>query len=260
MALRQIPVRALFRPVRSRLPSRAFSADVEDDTAHEEPLYQGHLPTNLLQKAILAAGSAAVALGDPWRADMVAVNAEVTGRRALTSMHRRMLQDPEGREILKDQPRINTKTVDFDALKSLPPNTLGHSYAAYCEEQKITPDSRDPVNFVDDPDLAYVMTRYREVHDLMHTVLDLPTNMVGEVGVKWVEALQTGLPMCTGGAIFGPGRFKTERQMREFRKIRPWVIRVGSEADFLMNVYFEKHWEQDLVEFRQERNIEPRPQ
>ena len=258
MALRVVS-RCLTSRVTTRVTSRSFSADVEDDRGHDEPLYEGHLPTNLLQKAILAAGSAAVALGDPWRADMVAVNAEVTGKRALTSMHRRMLGNTEGRQILKDRPRINTKTVDFEALKALPSNTLGHSYAAYCAEQKITPDSRDPVNFVDDPDLAYVMTRYREVHDLMHTVLDLPTNMVGEVGVKWVEALQTGLPMCAGGAIFGPGRFKTERQMREFRRLRPWVIRVGSEADFLMNVYFEKHWEQDLLEFRQERNIEARP-
>lgn len=30
----------------------------------------------------------------------------------------------------------------------------------------------------------------------------------GEVTVKWVEAYQTGLPMCIGGAIFGPIRLK----------------------------------------------------
>lgn len=43
------------------------------------------------------------------------------------------------------------------------------------------------------------MTRYRESHDLIHTVLGLPTNMLGEIAVKWVEAINIGLPMCYGG-------------------------------------------------------------
>jgi ubiquinone biosynthesis protein Coq4 len=127
----------------------------------------------------------------------------------------------------------------------------------------VTPDSRLPVQFVDDIELAYVMQRYREVHDLFHTLLGMPTNMLGnchakinvitftvlsliifsdcisfspylllvvfiykptlcalhfnyidyswfspfffsgEVTVKWVEAIQTRLPMCIGGALFG---------------------------------------------------------
>ncbi|KAJ8300998.1 hypothetical protein KUTeg_022517 [Tegillarca granosa] len=34
----------------------------------------------------------------------------------------------------------------------------------------------------------------------------MPPNMLGEVVVKWVEAIQTGLPMCALGAVFGPVR------------------------------------------------------
>lgn len=64
------------------------------------------------------------------------------------------------------------------------------------------------VRFMDDPELAYVMTRYRETHDLAHTVLGMPTNMLGEVAVKWVEAINTELPMCYGGAIFGAIRLR----------------------------------------------------
>lgn len=48
--------------------------------------------------------------------------------------------------------------------------------------QKVTPDTRAEVKFIDDEELAYVMQRYREVHDLMHTVLGMPTNMLGEWG------------------------------------------------------------------------------
>ena len=35
----------------------------------------------------------------------------------------------------------------------------------FCE-QKVSADSRLPVAFVDDPELAYVMQRYRETHDV----------------------------------------------------------------------------------------------
>lgn len=32
----------------------------------------------------------------------------------------------------------------------------------------------------------------------------MPTNMLGETAVKWVEAIQTGLPMCIAAALLGP--------------------------------------------------------
>jgi len=62
------------------------------------------------------------------------------------------------------------------------------------------------VHFVDDVDLAYVMRRYRQVHDLVHVVLGQPTNMLGEVTVKMYEGVQTGLFMCLTGGIFGTVR------------------------------------------------------
>lgn len=34
--------------------------------------------------------------------------------------------------------------------------------------------------------------------------------LLGEVTVKWVEGIQTKLPMCVAGAIFGPLRLKTK--------------------------------------------------
>ena len=46
-------------------------------------LYRGHLPTNPLQKLAATAISAAKALRDPRRADMVGVLGEATGRVAL---------------------------------------------------------------------------------------------------------------------------------------------------------------------------------
>ena len=39
--------------------------------------------------------------------------------------------------------------------------------------QGFDPDARRPVNFVDDLDQRYVMLRYRQMHDLTHTILGL---------------------------------------------------------------------------------------
>ena len=68
----------------------------------------------------------------------------------------------------------------------------------------MTADTRRPVKFVDDAELAYVMTRYREAHDLMHVLIGaLPISALGELVVKVFEARQTRLPMCALASIGG---------------------------------------------------------
>lgn len=222
----------------------------------DEPLYPGHIPTSLLQRLILAGGSAVVALADPWRADMVAVNGEVTGSQALRYMLERMEATEEGRSVLASRPRITGQTLN--SLAALGPTTVGGTYWTFMKRYGLDPDSRAAVQFVDDPLLAFVMTRYRETHDLTHAVLGMPTTMLGEVLVKWVEGLQTRLPMCVGGAIFGPIRFKTKQRER-YRELLPWAIRVGTEASFLPGVHYEARWEQDITDFRREMNIAEPP-
>merc|ERR1719347_554113 len=76
---------------------------------------------------ILGVGSAAVALSDPWRADMVAVNGEVTGLPALKFMLSKMEDSKEGSRILSDCPRITSSILP--ELSNLPSNTLGYQYA-----------------------------------------------------------------------------------------------------------------------------------
>ena len=113
-------------------------------SSHPTPLYPTHIPTSSFQKMILGVGSAAVALSDPWRADMVAVNGEVTGLPALKFMHSKMEDDKEGSRILSDCPRITSSILT--ELSNLHNNTLGHQYAAFMEKHKISPDSRSEVN------------------------------------------------------------------------------------------------------------------
>ena len=212
---------------------------------------------NTLQRAVLSVGAATAAILNPARHDMVATLGETTGHRALQNILKSMESDPEGKLVLRDKPRIHSNTLDLATLRNLPDNTFGFQYTKFLEDNKVTPDSRLSVKFIEDPELQYVMQRYREVHDLFHTVLGMPTNMLGEVAVKWVEALQTGLPMCAGAAVFGPLRFRPKQRERYIRFYLPWALQVGQQAKPLMNVYYEKRWEQPVEEMRKEFNIIP---
>ncbi|XP_069674461.1 ubiquinone biosynthesis protein COQ4 homolog, mitochondrial [Periplaneta americana] len=242
----------------SVVPGRCFTV-VNDvgKNKFEEEFSANHIRTTGIQKMLLAVGSAAVSLLDPGRADMIAVMGETAGDGAIKYMLNKMQADSEGQKILRERPRINSKTVDLEKLRQMPDGTLGRAYISFLDTNKVTPDSRLPVQFVDDVELAYVMQRYREVHDLFHTVLGMPTNMLGEVTVKWVEAIQTRLPMCIGGALFGPLRLYPKQRQKYVQHYLPWAIQTGMNSRFLMNVYYEQRWEQSMQELRDELNIKP---
>lgn len=246
----------LIRTNTSQVPGNENSQNKFESSSS---LYPEHIATTLFQKVFLSVGSSVMALYDPYRDDMVAVLGETTGQKALKYMYAKMKTDVVGQEILRDKPHINSSTVDLMYLKSLSEETFGHTYWKFLHDNNVTPDSRQPVHFVDDLELAYVMQRYREVHDLLHTLLDMPTNMLGEVAIKWVEALQTQLPMCIGGAIFGPVRFKPGQRKRYVNTYLPWAIECGKNAKFLLNVYYEKHWETPVQDLRNELSILPAP-
>lgn len=117
--------------------------------------------------------------------ESIATFGEVTAEIRLDSIYKTMLNDSEGAKILQDKPRINSKTIDLDYLATLPEGTFGWAYIEFLKKNNVTPDSRLPVKFIQDPELAYVMQRYREVHDLIHTVTGMPTNMLGNIFFKF---------------------------------------------------------------------------
>uniref|UniRef100_A0A2K5DNP4 Ubiquinone biosynthesis protein COQ4 homolog, mitochondrial n=1 Tax=Aotus nancymaae TaxID=37293 RepID=A0A2K5DNP4_AOTNA len=212
-------------------------------------LYPHHIPTSPLQKALLAAGSAAMALYNPYRRDMVAVLGETTGHRTLKVLRDQMRRDPEGAQILQERPWISTSTLDLGKLRSLPEGSLGREYL----------HTQAPTRFVDDEELAYVIQRYREVHDMLHTLLGMPTNILGEIMVKWFEAVQTGLPMCILGALFGPIQLSAQSLQVLISELIPWAIQNGRKAPCLLNLYYERRWEQPLRALREELGITAPP-
>ncbi|XP_033121947.1 ubiquinone biosynthesis protein COQ4 homolog, mitochondrial-like [Anneissia japonica] len=218
-----------------------------------------HIPTTPTQKLLLSVGASIMALYNPYRHDMVAVAGEATGYWALKQMHTKMMNDPVGKLILEEKPRINSTTIDFECLRSLPNETLGKQYISFMDKNNISADTRAMTKFVDDPELAYVIQRYREIHDFNHLLLGLPTNMLGEVVVKWFEMLQTGLPVCIFGAIFGPLRLNFSKSAQLMEVYLPWVIKTARDSSSIMNVYIERHFEDNFEEFKEQIGIAPLP-
>lgn len=82
---------------------KRFLAVVNDlgRTKFEEDFLSSHIETTGFQKLLLAVGSAAVSLIDPYRADMIAIMAETGGDYAIKYMLHKMQSDREGQEILR---------------------------------------------------------------------------------------------------------------------------------------------------------------
>ncbi|CAG7785595.1 unnamed protein product [Allacma fusca] len=223
----------------------------EENGEGQSEFAKDYIPLTMFQHSLLTLGTGLAAFLDPTRAESIAVFGEVTAGPVLRSIRQKMLNDPEGSAILIEKPRINSKTINLEWLASLPPDTLGGQYIQFLRKNNVTPDSRLPVRFIADPELAYVMQRYREAHDLFHTITGMPTNMLGEVVVKWIEGIQLGLPMCLTGGLFGATRLRPKQRAKYVSTHLNWALQVGFTASPLINIYFERHWEEPIVDLRQ---------
>ena len=211
--------------------------------------------TDLIQKLLLTTGSGLISIFDPRRDDMISAFGELTGKNALPKIHKMMLGDVEARQILLDKPVINSTTINLNDLAKYPEQTFGRQYVDFLNANNITPDSRKPVHFIEDPELAYVMRRYREIHDFTHCILGMKTNMIGEVTVKIFEAIQLGLPMCWLGGLFGILRLGPKHTQQYLDINLPWIINNASRSKPLINVYFEKHFAKPIDQLRDELNL-----
>lgn len=224
-----------------------------------QPNYPGHVPLTSVERTALAVGSAFASLINPYRHDMIAACGEATAQPFfITSLKNRMLSDPTGRRILRDRPRITSKTMPLEKLRQLPKNSVGRTYAAWLDREGVTPDTRDAVRYIDDEEEAYVMQRYRECHDFYHALTGLPVFVEGEIGLKAFEFANTGLPM-TGLSLAALSRLKPAERRRMFETYLPWAFKNGWRAKDVINVYWEEELETDVDALRDRLGIEAPP-
>lgn len=224
-----------------------------------QPNYPGHVPLTYIEKAALAVGSAFGSLRDPYRHDLIASLGEVTANPYfLPRLHRAMLSDPTGRRILRDKPRITSQSMRLEELRKMDDGTVGRAYAAWLDREGVTPDTRDAVKYIDDPEEAYVMQRYRETHDFTHAITGLPVIIEGELAVKAFEFANTLLPM-TALSLVAVVRLKPAERKRFWDIYLPWALRNGLKAEEVINVYWEEELETNVDVLRARLGIEAPP-
>lgn len=237
------------------------------------------LPLSCGDRITLALHSAITAYSDPTRADAVAILAEITGPITLQRIHKIMINDETGKQILIDRPVVSKATIPYEELIANAPTTdydfnsssnnnndnddanitFGQAYGSFLKIHGFDPDERDDVKYVEDETLAYIMLRYRQCHDYFHTITGLPPTVLGELGLKWYELFQTGLPVAALSCTVGSLRV-TEDEQHFIRTVYlPWAIQNSQNATFLMNVYYEKEFDTPLHELRRRLNLQSAP-
>ena len=169
-----------------------------------------------------------------------------------------MLCNPTGRRILRERPRITSKTMSVEKLRALPENTVGRAYVGWLDREGVSPDTRDSVKYIDNEECAYVMQRYRESHDFYHALTGLPVFVEGEVALKAFEFANTLLPM-TGLSLFAVTRMKPAERSRFWHTYLPWAISNGLKSKEVINVYWEEELERDVADLRAELGLERPP-
>jgi ubiquinone biosynthesis protein COQ4 len=173
-------------------------------------------------------------------------------RETLPRIAQRLADHPSGRQLLRDRPAIDTRSVDLAWLRTLPEDTLGGAYVRSLDRQGLDPDIFQPPPGLPE-DLTYVAQRVRQTHDLWHVLTGLSTDIPGEVALQAFTDSQLGLKLSLAIVLFGQLFFglRYPRMWRMVARAR----KAGKAADFLLGVRWEEFWTRPLSQVREQFGI-----
>ncbi len=198
-------------------------------------------------------------LADSEQTGEIQVAEELTGRgkyRAWIAAHR---NDPEVLALLEDRPELCSEQVDYDALRALPADTLGNRYVRHLDDNGLSADSQaTATQYIDDPDMAYLMRRFRQTHDVWHALIELGTAGHEEVIIHAFSYGQLRLPVSALVVFFGSIKhIVLERRWGALRHALAEAYVIGRDAAPLLPVYWERMWETPMDEIRARYHLRP---
>lgn len=198
-------------------------------------------------------------LGDSTKTHEIHRVEEITGRPRFRALLAELTTTPEGRRLLRERPELSSERVDYDHLRALPATTLGGAYARHLDDNGITADYQAAATrHVDDPDMAYLMRRFRQTHDVWHALLGIGITGHEEVLIHWFSYGQLRLPVSALIMVFGTLKHLVlEKRWAALRHSALEAYRDGRDAAPLMPVYWEDLWERPLDDVRRDLRIVP---
>ena len=184
---------------------------------------------------------------------------EITGRPRYRRVLAELRATPEGQRILADRPELSSRQVDYDRLRGLPDTTLGGAYVRHLDRNGITADYQAaPTEFIADPDMAYLMRRFRQTHDVWHALLGLGITGHEEVIIHWFSWGQLRLPVSAMIMVFGTLKhIVLERRWGALRHSMMEAYRAGRDAAPLLGVIWEDLWALPIGNVRTAYGLRP---
>lgn len=203
------------------------------------------------QKARLGLRALSRLLRDPDDTAQVLILGLAINAARLPQLLMRVLAAEGGLRLLAEGPVIDSRTVDFERLRSLPEDSLGGAYARYLDDNGLDPDLFQPPPGL--PEVARnLATRVRQTHDIWHVLTGYAPDVPGELALQGFTFAQLRMPSSFLIATLGTA-IKAPREAR-----RVWDgYRRGRDAAFLPVVRFEALWDRPVGEVRAQLGIRP---
>jgi ubiquinone biosynthesis protein COQ4 len=216
-------------------------------------------PAALLKDGYRVGQAIVRVLGDSTKTHEIHRVEEITGRPRFRALLAQLQASPAGQRLLADRPELSSESVDYPALRRLPATTLGGAYARHLDDNGITADYQAAATrHVDDPDIAYLMRRFRQTHDVWHALLGLGIAGHEEVLIHAFSYGQLRLPVSALIMVFGTMKHLVlERRWGALRHSMLEAYRAGRGAEPLMPVVWEDLWDRPLAEIRRRHGVTP---
>lgn len=184
---------------------------------------------------------------------------EITGRGRFKKIREACFDGDEGRDLLRDRPELCSAEVDYAWLASLPEGTLGRAYSNHLVDNGLSADYQAAATrYVADPEMAYLMRRFRQTHDVWHALIGLGTHGHEETIIHAFSWGQLRLPVSAMVIVGGTLKHIVgEQRWGALRHALREAYENGCAAAPLLPVYWERHWERPLAEVRASYRIRP---
>ena len=174
----------------------------------------------------------------------------------------RFLADAEGRRLIAERPVLVERMADHAWLETLPEQSLGRAYLAFCRQNGFEPDGLVQLNnatnrevlFEMDPVRGWFWDRFTAMHDLWHVVTGCDTSGDGEallLAFSQAQMPQRGFAFLLGLSVV-MANIDLFFQARLFRS---W--RRGRQASWLVVARWEELFERPLEEVRARLGVTP---
>ncbi len=213
----------------------------------------------LLRDSIRVGQAIVRVIGDSTKTHEIHRVEEITGRPRYRALLRELQETDEGRRIMRERPELSSDHVDYDYLRTLAAHTLGGAYVRHLDRNGLSADYQAAATrHVSDPDMAYLMRRFRQTHDVWHALLGIGVTGHEEVLTHWFSFGQLRLPVSALIMVFGTLKHMVvERRWGVLRHSLLEAYRDGRDASSLISVIWEDQWEVPLAHVREAYNVHP---